>query len=172
MKNKRSVLLEGIRDGIPIALGYFAVSFSLGIAMRNAGMTSVEGFFFSMFNLASAGEYAGLQVILSNGSYIAMALATLVATALSQVMVSPMKSLVLPSTAKGMSIHGMSMGHCLFQFPHGHLAQALASLPAMVCLPALSMHFQLHFMACSLPSLCHHPAKTRLLPSLSSFPLY
>ena len=81
MKNKRSVLLEGIRDGIPIALGYFAVSFSLGIAMRSAGITSLEGFFFSMFNLASAGEYAGLQVILANGSYIAMALATLVANA-------------------------------------------------------------------------------------------
>lgn len=81
MKNKRSVLLEGMRDGIPIALGYFAVSFSLGIAMRNAGITSIEGFFFSMFNLASAGEYAGLQVILANGSYLSMAIATLVANA-------------------------------------------------------------------------------------------
>lgn len=81
MENKRSVLLEGIRDGIPIALGYFAVSFSLGIAMRNAGITSVEGFFFSMFNMASAGEYAGLQVILANGSYVSMAIATLIANA-------------------------------------------------------------------------------------------
>lgn len=98
MKNKRSVLLEGIRDGIPIALGYFAVSFSLGIAMRNAGMTSVEGFFFSMFNLASAGEYAGLQVILSNGSYIAMALATLVANARYMLMSTALSQRFHPKT--------------------------------------------------------------------------
>lgn len=81
MKNKRTELWEGTRDGIPIALGYFAVSFSLGIAMRNGGINAIQGFFFSMFNMASAGEYAGLQVIIANGSYVAMALATLVANA-------------------------------------------------------------------------------------------
>ena len=83
---------KGIRDGIPIALGYFAVSFSLGIAMRKANMTAFQGFLLSLVNLASAGEYADLQVILSNGTYIEMAIATLVAnlryvlmsTALSQ----------------------------------------------------------------------------------------
>ena len=32
----RKVFCEGIRDGVPIALGYFAVSFSLGIAARKA----------------------------------------------------------------------------------------------------------------------------------------
>ena len=30
---------------LPIALGYFAVSFSLGIAARNAGLTPIQGFF-------------------------------------------------------------------------------------------------------------------------------
>ena len=35
----RKVFCEGMRDGVPIALGYFAVSFSLGIAARNAGLT-------------------------------------------------------------------------------------------------------------------------------------
>lgn len=34
----RKVFTEGMRDGFPIALGYFAVSFSLGIATRNAGL--------------------------------------------------------------------------------------------------------------------------------------
>ena len=33
----RKIFCEGMRDGIPIALGYLAVSFSLGIAARNAG---------------------------------------------------------------------------------------------------------------------------------------
>ena len=72
---------DGFRDGIPIGLGYFAVSFALGIAMKNAGMNALQGFFMSFFNLASAGEYAGTQVILSNGSYFQMATMTLVANA-------------------------------------------------------------------------------------------
>ena len=72
---------EGMRDGIPIALGYLTVSFTLGIAMKNAGMTAFQGFMMSLVNLASAGEYAGLQVILSHGSYLQMALMTLVANA-------------------------------------------------------------------------------------------
>ena len=37
----RKVFCEGMRDGVPIALGYFAVSFSLGIAARNAGLTPI-----------------------------------------------------------------------------------------------------------------------------------
>ena len=67
---------EGFRDGIPIGLGYFAVSFALGIAMKNAGLSPIQGFFMSLFNLASAGEYAGTQVILSNGTYLEMAMMT------------------------------------------------------------------------------------------------
>lgn len=72
---------KGIRDGIPIALGYLAVSFSLGITMRKASMNPFQGFLLSLVNLASAGEYADLQVILSNGTYMEMAIATLVANA-------------------------------------------------------------------------------------------
>ena len=55
----RRIFLNGMRDGVPIALGYFAVSFSLGIAARNAGLTPLQGFFASLLNNASAGEYGG-----------------------------------------------------------------------------------------------------------------
>ena len=41
----RKVFCDGMRDGFPIALGYFAVSFSLGIAARKAGLTPLQGFF-------------------------------------------------------------------------------------------------------------------------------
>lgn len=37
MNTKRKLFQEGIRDGIPIGLGYLAVSFSLGVAAKNAG---------------------------------------------------------------------------------------------------------------------------------------
>lgn len=74
-------LKEGMRDGIPIGLGYLAVSFSLGVAARSAGLTAFQGFMASLLNNASAGEYAGFTVIAANASYLEMALMTLVANA-------------------------------------------------------------------------------------------
>ena len=38
---KKQLFVQGMRDGIPIGLGYFAVSFTLGIAAKNAGMKTV-----------------------------------------------------------------------------------------------------------------------------------
>lgn len=72
---------EGMRDGIPIGLGYLAVSFSLGVAARSAGLTAFQGFIVSLLNNASAGEYAGFTVIAANASYLEMMLMTLVANA-------------------------------------------------------------------------------------------
>ena len=34
--NHRAAFKQGMRDGIPIGLGYLAVSFSLGIAVKNS----------------------------------------------------------------------------------------------------------------------------------------
>lgn len=79
--NRRQVLLEGIHDGMPIALGYFVVSFTLGIAARNAGLDPLQGFLASLFNNASAGEYAGFTVIAADAPYLEIALLTLVANA-------------------------------------------------------------------------------------------
>jgi len=41
---RRRVFLAGVRDGVPIGLGYLAVAFSLGIAARNAGLNAFQGF--------------------------------------------------------------------------------------------------------------------------------
>lgn len=75
------VLAEGIRDGMPIALGYLAVSFALGIAAKNAGLSAFQGFIASFLNLASAGEYAGFALIAEDASYSAVAIVTLVTNA-------------------------------------------------------------------------------------------
>ena len=40
---RRSEIIQGTRDGIPIALGYFAVAFSLGIIAKQAGLSAVVG---------------------------------------------------------------------------------------------------------------------------------
>ena len=75
------VFREGIRDGMPIALGYLVVSFTLGIAARNAGLTPFQGFLASFFNNASAGEYAGFTLIAAGAAYWEVALVTLIANA-------------------------------------------------------------------------------------------
>ncbi|MBQ1510885.1 MAG: AzlC family ABC transporter permease [Selenomonadaceae bacterium] len=74
-------LREGVRDGMPIALGYFVVSFTLGIAAKTAGLTPFQGFLASFFNNASAGEYAGFTTIAADAAYLEIALITLVANA-------------------------------------------------------------------------------------------
>ena len=68
--------LKGMRDGIPIGLGYFAVAFSLGIVAKKAGLTPLQGFIASFFNVASAGEYALFTSIETAVSYIEIALIT------------------------------------------------------------------------------------------------
>lgn len=81
MNSHNKVMKEGIRDGIPIGLGYLAVSFSLGVAARNAGLSAFQGFLVSLLNNASAGEYAGFTVIAANGAYFEIFLMTLIANA-------------------------------------------------------------------------------------------
>lgn len=73
--------LEGLRDGLPIGLGYLAVAFSLGIAARQAGLTAVQGFIASLLSIASAGEYAGFTLIAAQASLAEIALGTLVTNA-------------------------------------------------------------------------------------------
>ena len=46
---------DGMRDAIPIALGYLAVAFTLGIAARNAGVYALPATIMSLTNTTSAG---------------------------------------------------------------------------------------------------------------------
>ena len=80
MDNK-SCLLKGLRDGVPISLGYFAVSFSLGIAARSAGFTAFQALLMSLFNNASAGEFAAFTLVGAGAGYLEVALMTLVTNA-------------------------------------------------------------------------------------------
>ena len=77
----RQALMDGLRDGTPIGLGYFVVSFTLGIVAKYVGLSPLQGFVISLLNNASAGEYAAFTVIGSDAPYIEIALITLVANA-------------------------------------------------------------------------------------------
>ena len=74
-------LLRGMRDGLPIALGYFAVAFTLGIAARNAGLGPLHGLVSSLLVNASAGQYAGYAMIAADATLWEMAAMILVANA-------------------------------------------------------------------------------------------
>ncbi len=64
---------EGLRDGIPIALGYFAVSFTLGIAAKKAGLSAFQATLMSLTNSTSAGEFAAISAICAGSTYLEMA---------------------------------------------------------------------------------------------------
>lgn len=65
---------NGLRDGIPIALGYFAVSFSFGILAIKGGLNTLQAVLTSLTNLTSAGQFAGLQVMIAGGTIVEMIL--------------------------------------------------------------------------------------------------
>ena len=64
---------KGLKDGIPIGLGYFSVSFSFGILAVSQGLSWWEAVLISMANVTSAGQFAGLTVMAAAGSLIEMA---------------------------------------------------------------------------------------------------
>lgn len=85
MRNKSrqnlTELTRGFRHGIPIALGYFAVSITLGIAAQNAGVTAVQATLMSLLLHASAGQFAGITMIAASATYIETAIMEFVANA-------------------------------------------------------------------------------------------
>lgn len=78
MKDGRQWFFRGMRDGIPIGLGYFAVAFTLGIAAKKAGLTAFQASVMSATMLASAGQFAGIGMIASGAGIMEIAVTELV----------------------------------------------------------------------------------------------
>lgn len=74
----RSDYIEGLRGGLPIALGYLSVSFTFGITAVGMGIPPLAAVLISMTNLTSAGQVAGIGIIASGGGLMEMALAQLI----------------------------------------------------------------------------------------------
>lgn len=72
------LMKKGMRDGIPIALGYVSVSFTFGLMAVSAGLSWWQAVLISMTNVTSAGQFAGLGIMTANGTMIEMALSQLV----------------------------------------------------------------------------------------------
>lgn len=70
--------MQGVKHGVPIALGYLSVSFTFGMKAVADGLTAGQAVLISMTNLTSAGQFAGLPLMLGGASMIEMALTQLV----------------------------------------------------------------------------------------------
>lgn len=69
---------EGIKDGIPIALGYFSVSVAFGVAAVQSGVPYWGATLISLTNLTSAGQKAGVDVMAVGGGVLLLILTTLI----------------------------------------------------------------------------------------------
>lgn len=75
---KKQEFLEGIRDGIPICLGYFSVSMAFGLTAVLSGVPVWAAVMISLTNLTSAGQFAGINLIAANGLLVELGLTTLI----------------------------------------------------------------------------------------------
>ena len=69
---------KGLKDGLPICLGYISVSFAFGLAATAGGLSRLYTLLISMTNLTSAGQFAGIGIIKENGGLFELAFATLI----------------------------------------------------------------------------------------------
>ncbi len=96
--DNRTWLQKGLKDGIPIALGYFAVSFTLGITAKNAGLTALQAMLASFTLNASAGEFAGFTLIAAGAGYLEIAIMEFVANARYLLMSCALSQKLSPDT--------------------------------------------------------------------------
>ncbi|MBE7058700.1 MAG: AzlC family ABC transporter permease [Ruminococcaceae bacterium] len=75
---KKSDIKQGLKDGLPIGLGYFSVSFAFGLSTVSAGFAIWQALLISMTNLTSAGQLAGVTLMAAFASFVEIALAQLV----------------------------------------------------------------------------------------------
>lgn len=81
MNNKsvnKTDIKQGLKDGLPIGLGYFSVSFAFGLSTVSAGFAIWQALLISMTNLTSAGQLAGVTLMAAFASFVEIALAQLV----------------------------------------------------------------------------------------------
>lgn len=69
---------EGIRDGLPICMGYFSVSMAFGLAVVKSGMPMWSAVLISLTNLTSAGQFAGTNLLVAGGAMLELAITTFI----------------------------------------------------------------------------------------------
>ncbi|MBQ6149167.1 MAG: AzlC family ABC transporter permease [Oscillospiraceae bacterium] len=101
---------KGLKDGLPIGFGYFAVAFSLGIIAAGAGLTPFQGFLASLLVNASAGENAAFIAIKESVPYLQMVMIMIVSNIRYVLMSFALSQKIRPGTAL---IHRLILGFFL-----------------------------------------------------------
>ncbi len=73
----KSNFLRGLKSGIPIGLGYLSVSFTFGIMAVSMGFDWWQAVLISMTTVTSAGQLAGIGIMVNPGQYIEMLISQL-----------------------------------------------------------------------------------------------
>ncbi|MFY9379815.1 MAG: AzlC family ABC transporter permease [Acutalibacteraceae bacterium] len=89
---------NGIKDGMPIALGYLSVSFSFGILASSLGIPAFFSVLISMTNLTSAGQFAGIGLMVASASFVEMVLTQFVINIRYSLMSVSLSQKIDPST--------------------------------------------------------------------------
>lgn len=115
MKKEENMLsnytfVRGMRDGIPICLGYSAVSFALGIAGRGVGMNAVQAFVMSLTMVASAGQFAAITLIGAGAGIIEMITTTVVVNLRYLLMSCSLTQKLSPETKL---LHRLALSYCM-----------------------------------------------------------
>lgn len=76
--NEQNSFIKGIKDGVPICLGYLSVAFAFGIFATERGLSILQTLLISMTNVTSAGQLAGVPIIVAGGTLLELAVAQLV----------------------------------------------------------------------------------------------
>lgn len=108
MQSKAVWLRRGMRDGIPIGLGYFAVAFALGINAAAAHITPVQSFFMSLLNVTSAGEAAAIALLGVGTTYVELAFTQLVINIRYLLMSCSLSQKIAPETSV---LHRLLIGY-------------------------------------------------------------
>lgn len=69
---------DGVKASIPVGVGYFSVSFGFGALAVSKGVKVLEATLISLTNVTSAGQFAGLDVIVTAGPILVLILTQLV----------------------------------------------------------------------------------------------
>lgn len=75
---KKETFIRGVRRGLPVGVGYFSVSFGFGAMAVSQGIQALDAALISITNLTSAGQFAGLTLIVAAASLWEIVLTQLV----------------------------------------------------------------------------------------------
>ena len=99
---------RGVRTGLPVGVGYFSVSFGFGAMAAAQGIKALDATIISLSNLTSAGQFAGLTLMVAG--------ATLWEVILTQIVINSRYALMSLALSQRMGSHIGTLPRLLIAF--------------------------------------------------------